>query len=113
MRLDPANPMTRVLRMLLGFEAITFGLAIPGMIMVSERTPGLAFGVTGVVVLLALLAAGTLTRPFGYPLAWAVQLIGIALGVLTPMMYWMGAAFAALWWVTFLLGRRIAERRRD
>lgn len=108
MRLDPKNPMTRVLRTILGFEAITFGLAIPGMIQVSDRSLAASFGWTVPVILLALLAAGTLARPFGYPLAWLTQAAGMALGVLTPWMFWVGAAFAGLWWVTFVLGKRIA-----
>lgn len=110
MRLDPANPMIRVLRMTLGFEAIVFGLAIAVMIQLSDQPPWLAFAATGVVMLLAILAAGTIKRPVGFVLAWLTQLSGIALGVLTYWMYWVGAGFASLFWVIFLLGKRLPVR---
>ena len=43
MRLVPTNPMNRVLAAILAFEAICCGLAIPGMIQVSDVSLSLAF----------------------------------------------------------------------
>ena len=50
-------------------------------------------------------------RPVGYPLGWLTQAAGIALGVLTPWMYGMGAVFALLWVATMVLGRRLDAAR--
>ena len=111
MRLSPGNPMGRVLLALLIFEAVVIGLAVPGMVVVDGvplQTAGLA---AGGVALIALVAAGTLRHAVGYPLGWLTQAAGIALGVLTPGMYGMGAVFALLWVATRVLGRRLDAAR--
>lgn len=108
--LRPGSPMTRVLMIHLVFEAIVFGLAIPGMIMVSGVSPTVAFVAGGAAALLALVAAGLLRTPVGWPLGWLVQAVGIALGAATDMMYWVGAIFAALWVLIFVLGRAVDQR---
>ena len=59
---------------------------------------------------LALLAAGLLRRPAGYPLGWLTQLVGVGLGLLTPSMFVVGLMFAALWVVSFVLGKRLDGR---
>lgn len=107
MRLVPANPMTRVLRSLLAFQAIVYALSVAGMIQVSALAvgPSFVYGLGGAA--LALLAAALLSSPVGYPLAWATQVVGIALGFATDMMFWVGGMFALLWVMTFVLGRRL------
>lgn len=107
MRLAANNPMARVLGVLLGFEAVVFGLAVPGMIQVDGLTPATAFATAGVGAFLAVVAAATLRRGWGYPLGWLTQVAAVALGVLTPMMYLAGGMFALLWVVTFVLGRKL------
>lgn len=110
MTLAPDNPMTRVLSMSLWFQLVVFGLAIPGMIQVSDRSVPVAFVAGGAAMLLAAVAAGTLRRGPGFYLGWLTQVVGIALGVLTPFMYLMGGVFALLWVIVFVLGRRLASR---
>ena len=107
MRLRPDNPMRAVLMAFLIFEVIVFGLAIPVMILVSEVAPGVAAGAGGGAALLALVGAGLMRRPAGYPVGWAAQLVGILLGLLTPAMFGVGGLFAVLWVVTFVLGKRL------
>ena len=107
MRLVPTNPMARVLAAILLFEAICAGLAIPGMIQVTDTPVGLAFGLGGGLVLLCLAAAGLLRRPVGWPLAWAAQLGGVALGLVVDMMYAVGGMFLLLFVITFVLGKRL------
>ncbi|MDA8439863.1 MAG: DUF4233 domain-containing protein [Propionibacterium sp.] len=107
MGLVPGNPMIRVLSLQLLFDVVVFGLAYPGMVIVSNvgaLPAGLAAGGAAV---LAIASAATLRRPTGWPLAWATQLSGILLGLLTPMMYLVGAIFALIWVMSFVLGRRI------
>jgi len=108
-RLAPTNPMGRVMLSVLIFEVIVFGLAIPGMIQVSGLPVGLSFGLGAGAAVLAIMAAGLLRRPAGYPLGWLTQLVAIGLGFATPMMFWVGGLFALLWVVCFALGRRIAS----
>ena len=109
--LAPGNPMARVLMALLVFEAVVFGLAVPGMVVVHGVPIATAGAAAGSAALLALVAAGTLRRPIGYVLGWATQVLGVALGVLTAWMFVLGGLFALLWVVTFVLGRRLQAAR--
>ena len=105
--LTPGNPMRVVLLSILIFELIVFALAIPVMIMVSEVPTGLAFGFGGGAALLALVAAGLMRRPIGYLFGWLTQLAGVALGLLTTPMFFVGGMFLVLWLITFVLGKRL------
>jgi hypothetical protein len=108
--LTPRNPMRVVLLSVLLFEVIVFALAIPVMILVSH-TAALPAALSGSgAALLALVAAGLLRKPVGYPVGWVAQLAGILLGFLTPAMFVVGAMFAALWVVSFVLGKRLDGR---
>lgn len=110
MTLSPRNPMRVVLLSILIFEVILFGLAVPVMITISD-VPGLTAGLSaGSAALLALVAAGLMRRPVGYPLGWLAQVAGLALGLLTTAMFLIGGMFAALWLVSFLLGKRLDEQ---
>lgn len=99
--------MRVVLLSILIFEVVVFALGIPVMILVSDVSPGPAFGFGGGAALLALVAAAMLRRPAGYPVGWLAQLIGVALGFLTPAMFFVGGMFSVLWLVTFVLGKRL------
>ena len=112
-RLRPRNPMRVVLLSVLLFEVIVFGLAVPVMILVSEVPAGLAAGLGGGAAVLALAAAGLFRRPIGYPLGWLAQVVGVILGVLTAVMYVVGAMFLVLWLVSFLLGKRLERQHPD
>ncbi len=110
MRLAEGNPMTRTLALTLIFEVVVYVLAIPGMIQVNDVPLLPAFGSGIGAAVLAGVAAGMLRRPAGWPLAWAAQVAGVALGFLTPWMYAVGGGFAALFLVEFLLGKKIEQR---
>ncbi|UYM04297.1 DUF4233 domain-containing protein [Solicola gregarius] len=92
---------------MLFFEAIVLGLATPVMIAVEDVDTGVALAVGLGLAVLALLIAGMLRWPWAYNLGHALQVAAIALGVLVPIMYFVGAMFAALWAGAFLLGRKI------
>lgn len=108
--LSPKNPMRVVLLSVLFFEVIVFALAVPVMILISHVPAGQAAGFGGGAAALALVAAATLRRPFGYPLGWLTQLVGLALGLLTSTMYVVGVMFLAIWLISFILGRRLDAR---
>ncbi len=109
MRLSAKNPMRVVLLTVLLSEVLIFALAIPVMVLVSDVPAGRALIFAGGAALLALVASAMMRRPVGYPLGWLTQVAAVALGLLTPTMYVIGALFLALWLVTFLLGRRLDE----
>jgi hypothetical protein len=109
MTLPAGNPMERVLQVFLLLDVIVFGLVIPGMVQVSDRSLGLSVGAGGAAILLAIAAAGTIRRgTVGYALGWLTQLVGLLLGFLTPYQFVTGGVFALLWVVTFVLGKRLA-----
>lgn len=111
--LTATNPMGRVMMTLLIFEAITIGLAIPVMIMISNTAPLVATLAGGVAALIAIVAAGILRRRphVGYPLGWVAQAAALTLGFLTIGMVLMGVMFACLWAVCFVLGRRLETQQ--
>ena len=109
--LSAGNPMRVVLMTVLIFEVVVFGLAIPVMIVISDVPGAAAAGFGGATALLAVLAAGLLRRPrAGYILGWLTQLAGLALGLLTTTMFIVGALFAAVWVLAFVLGKRLDSR---
>lgn len=106
--LGPENPMRMVLTMILLFEVIVFGLTIPVLIMVTDLPPLSSALAGGGAAVLALIAMMTMRRPtLGYPLAWLAQVVGVAMGLLTSVMFALGGLFLALWVVSFVLGRRL------
>jgi hypothetical protein len=105
--LSAGNPMRVVLMAVLIFEVIVFGLAIPVMILISNVSGAAAVGFGCGAAVLAILAAGLLRSRWGYVLGWATQLVGIALGFVTPMMFVVGALLAAVWVLSFILGKRL------
>lgn len=114
MSLGATNPMNRSLALTLVFEVIVFGLAFPGMVIVSDVSPLTAGLAAGGAALLALAAAGLMRRGTnGWALGWLTQVAGLALGLLTPMMYVVGAIFAIIWVLSFVLGRRIDQSPAD
>lgn len=92
---------------MLCLEAVVLGLATPVMVAVEDVDKGLALGVGLGLAVAAVLTAGLLGRPWGYQVGHALQVCAIALGLLVPVMFFVGAMFAGLWATAFLLGRRI------
>lgn len=72
--------------------------------------PGLAFG-GGAALFVLLLIDGRLVRwPAGVWLGWVLQVALIAVGILVPLMYFVGALFLAIWIYCFVTGRRLDRR---
>ncbi|WP_293786297.1 DUF4233 domain-containing protein [uncultured Aeromicrobium sp.] len=93
------------------FEAVILGLASPVLIMI-ENVPvplGLAAGLG--LALLCLVACGLLRTTAGEWLGHLVQLGAIGLGLVAPIMFFVGGMFAALWAGAILLGRKIERDR--
>lgn len=104
------NPMIRALVMLLSFEAIVFLLALPGMLLVDHRDTATSIAVVCVGVVLAIIAAARGRTVWGQWLGWAVQAYGIAMGLLTSMMYAVGIMFLVIWVMCVVLGKKLENR---
>jgi hypothetical protein len=98
---------------ILVLEAIVLFLTGVVMIGVTDLGTGRALLIGGGLAALCLVAAGMLGRPGGYLLGWLVQAVSVALGVVVPVMFFVGAVFAVLWVTAYALGTRIDEERAE
>lgn len=60
-----------------------------------------------VLAVLCVVAAGTLRRPWGVTLGWAVQCATLLAGFVLPMMFVVGLMFLALWVTALVQGRKM------
>jgi hypothetical protein len=95
----------------LSLEAITLGLTTPVMITLADVETRTALVVGLGLALGCLLIAGMLRGEWAYALGWAIQLGAIGLGVVIPLMFFLGAVFALLWGTAYFLGRKIERER--
>lgn len=83
----------------------------------SDTIPvGVILGV-GIALSVVLIAAcAVLTKPYGIPLGWALQVLIIATGFVEPVMFLVGILFALTWFYGVRTGARLdrenAERDR-
>lgn len=98
---------------LLFLEMLAFGLAIPVMIQLAGISAAMAVSAVGGTALLCLLSGGLFRTSIGYPLGWLAQLAGLALGLLHPVMFFIGGIFAFLYVLSFVLGRKIDRLPRQ
>ncbi|MBB6626725.1 DUF4233 domain-containing protein [Nocardioides sp. KIGAM211] len=92
-------------------EGITLGLSTPVMISVSDVDTGTALAVGLGLTVVCLLLAGMLRSEGAYAVGWVVQVAAIGLGLLVPLMFFLGAVFALLWGTAYFLGRKIERER--
>lgn len=105
------SPRRGMCAAVLVLEAITLGLTTPVMVTVAEVPLATAL-VLGVGLAVAcVLAAGMLRSDWGYRLGWAIQVAAVGLGLLVPVMFFLGAVFGGLWATAYLLGRKIEDER--
>ncbi|MBD3913095.1 DUF4233 domain-containing protein [Nocardioides hwasunensis] len=95
----------------LSLEAITLGLTTPVMITIAGVGTATALSVGLGLALVCLLLAGALRAEWAYGAGYAVQAAAVALGFVIPVMFVLGAIFAALWATADLLGRKIERER--
>ena len=69
------------------------------------------FGGGALLVALLLVAGRLAGGPVGVWIGWVLQVALIALGILLPLMYFIGAIFAAIWIYCFVIGRRLDRRK--
>ncbi|GAA2956272.1 DUF4233 domain-containing protein [Streptomyces enissocaesilis] len=67
--------------------------------------------VCGIAMLLSVLLCGMIDRPGGLQLGWALQVGLIVSGFVVPVMFFLGAVFAGLWWASIHYGRKIDEAK--
>lgn len=105
------SPRRGMCAAVLSLEAITLGLTTPVMITVADVPVGTALAIGLGLAVGCLLVAGLLRAEWAYALGWLLQLGAIALGVVVPLMFFLGALFALLWGTAYFLGRKIERER--
>ena len=99
-----------LLSIALGLEAVLVFFVVLVVFGLKLLPVGVAFG-GGAVLFVLLLAASRLVRyPWGVWLGWVLQAVLVALGILLPLMYFIGAVFLAIWIYCFVMGRRLDAR---
>src|SRR5436853_19334 len=73
----------------------------------SRLSPGAALGLYSALAVACLVTAGLLRTRAGYAMGWIVQVAAIASGFWVPVMFFLGVAFALLWYVALQQGARI------
>ena len=111
----PANtersPRRGMCAAVLSLEAIALGLTTPVMITIADVDTSTAVSVGLGLAVVCLLLAGMLRAEWAYVVGYVVQVAAIALGFVVPVMFGLGAIFAALWAGADLLGRKIERER--
>ena len=105
------SPRRGMCAAVLSLEAIALGLTTPVMITISDVAASTAVPVGVGLAVVCLLLAGMLRAEWAYLAGYAVQVAAIGLGFVVPVMFGLGAVFAALWVGADLLGRKIERER--
>ena len=104
------QPTTKRLCMtVLIMEAVVIGLSIPVAIQIDHLAPRSAGTAGGIAVAAAVIFAGLTRRVLPAALVGGslLQVYVIASGSTVPVMYFLGAIFAALWVIGIFLGRYV------
>ncbi|MDQ1598138.1 MAG: hypothetical protein QOI70_1562 [Microbacteriaceae bacterium] len=73
--------------------------------------PAAVFG-GGAALFVIMLVTGRLVRfPWAVWAGWVLQAVLIGIGVLLPLMYFIGAVFCAIWIYCFLMGRKLDRQK--
>ncbi|NJQ04750.1 DUF4233 domain-containing protein [Streptomyces lonarensis] len=92
-------------------ECLIVGLVGLVAFRMTDVPAGTLWAVCGVVMALCVLLCGFVTRPGGVAMGWALQAGLVLSGFLVPMMFFLGACFAGLWWASVHFGRRVDEMK--
>jgi hypothetical protein len=109
---EPARSVKRSLAsIVLGFEVIVVFLAALVFFGLKALPAALALG-GGAILCLAMLATIALLRfRWAYVAGWIIQAIVVASGILNPVMFFVGAMFAAMWTYCIISGTRIDRQK--
>ena len=104
--------MKRLCATVLIMETVVIWLAIPVALAIDHASPRTA-GVAGVALAVSAVVLAVVARRW---LRWTLvggsvlQALVISAGAIVPVMYFLGAIFAALWVIGIWLGHRVEVR---
>jgi hypothetical protein len=92
-------------------ESVALFLTAPVLISLTDVGTAQGWGIGIGLALLCLLGAGLMRRGPGMWIGHLVQVLAIGLGFVLPVMFALGAMFAALWILAIVLGRRVDDAK--
>ena len=101
----------RLCSAILLLQAVVVGLSTLVLVNIENVDKPVAFGCGLGLAVGCLLAPGLFRSPAGYWFGWAIQVGTIALGLLAPAMFVLGAIFLLLWIAAVRIGRLIDTDR--
>lgn len=113
MRLSETNPMRSTLLTILVFELIVVWLGYLGMAAVGVAHQ--RWALIAIIVISAVLVGAMvgLRQGWGYYLGWLAQAAFMATGIFSLWMLAMGAIFALIWVMAFVMGRRLESQGKE
>jgi hypothetical protein len=89
------------------FEGLVVFFATLVALDLSDIDNATLWWVGGTAAVACLLVPGLLGHRCGYVVGSVLQVLLIASGIVVPTMFFLGALFAALWFLALVLGRRV------
>ena len=105
------SPRRGMCAAVLCLEAIVVALTTPVMVTLHDIPVGTALATGLGLAVACLVLAGMLRSEVAYVVGWVLQAGAVALGLIVPLMFFLGALFALLWAAAYLLGRKIERER--
>ena len=105
------SPRRGMCAAVLSLEGIVVALSTPVMITLSDVPVSTALWLGLGVAAACLVLAGLLRSEAAYVAGWVVQVAAIGIGLVVPMMFFLGAVFAMIWATADVLGRKIERER--
>jgi hypothetical protein len=94
-------------------EAFVIFLAALVAMNLSGYSAATVWTVGGITMAVCVLLCGAITRPGAVAVGWLLQAGLIVSGFVVPMMFFLGAVFAALWWAAVHFGRKVDQARAE
>lgn len=94
---------------MLSLQAVVLLLALPVAVSVNGVTTAKAWMYFAGAALLCICAVGAITKPAGLVMGWSAQVATMALGLLVPWLFLLGAIFAALWWGAIRISHKVSH----
>ena len=110
-RRAPRSVKRSLASIVLGFETIIVFLAALVFFGLGTLPPLVALGGGGLLILAFVATIALLQFRWAYVVGWILQVIVIASGLLNPVMFVVGAIFAAMWVYCMISGTRIDHQK--
>jgi Protein of unknown function (DUF4233) len=102
-----------LLSITLALEAIVVFFVALTVYGLEQLPAGIALGGGVALILILALDARLVRSAAGVWLGWVLQVVLILLGLVTPVMWFVGAGFAGLWVFCFVKGRQLDRAKAE